>query len=150
MASSESQQHDAELVDAPPQLPEGVYLVVYDHHETGYLFKSSKVFVHYRVYGGPYDGVMVYAAYPVKAIKGKPRRNGGFKLGHSQKLFREMVALRGRHDRPDRVSLRGLKHAVIRVRIRTVTHDARQRPLAPANQYSVVDAMLGIEAGSVQ
>lgn len=146
---SGSEQYDAELVDATPQIPEGEYQVVYIGHETSYMFKTPRVFVHFRVVGGQYDGTVLYASYRVPALKGKPRKSGGFKLRNSSKLFREMVTLTGKKERPDRISLRGLKGALIRVKVRTVTQDSKQNPLPTPCRYSVVDKMISIDAGTV-
>ena len=140
--------HDGELVDAPPQIPEGEYLAVYTGHDTNYMFTTPKVYVHFRIAEGPHTGATLYASYRAKSLKGKRRRGGGFTLGHSSKLFREMVSLNGKRERPDRISLRGLKGALIRVKVRTVTKDSKQQPLAPPCQYSIVDSMIGIEAGT--
>ena len=47
------------------------------------------------------------------------------------------------------MSLRDLKRRVLRVAVRTVTKDYKQRPLPDCELYSVVDAIKGIEVGEI-
>lgn len=147
--STEKVEYDGSLVDAPPQLPDGEYLVKYLHHETAYVFKTPKVFIHFEIYDGPHGGKRVYAAYRVKEIQGKPRRGGRVKVRHSHQLYRQFVALSGYRERPDRIALRRLRSTLLRVRLRTVTNDASQNDLPPALHYTVVDCLLGVEAGKL-
>lgn len=140
---------DGKLVDAPPLLPAGVYQAYYLRHETAYMFKSPKVFVHFKIFDDEYTGIRLYRAYRVKELKGKPRRGGGFKLRHTHELYRQFTTLTQVRERPDRVSLQRLRNCIIKLSVRTVTKDARQRDLIPALQYSVVDRMLSVDAGSI-
>ena len=142
--------HDTELVDAPAQMPEGEYQATYLRHETAFIFKSPKVFIHFRIHGGDYDGEKLFRAYRVKELRGKPRKGGGIKLRHSSELYRQLVRLTpSQKERPDRISLQRLRGCLLRVSVRTVTKDSRQRALPAALQYSVVDEMLAIEAGQL-
>lgn len=148
--SSVVQLHGDAAVDVAPQIPAGTYQAYYLHHKTAFMFNSGKVFVHFRIYGGEYDGTRLYRAYRVKAIKGRPRKFGSFKLGHTHELYRQFVRMSGTKERADRISLSRLKSCLLRVSVRTVTKDSKQRDLPEALQYSVVDEMQAIEAGDMQ
>jgi len=142
--------YDTELVDAPAQIPAGVYQATYLRHETAFIFKSPKVFIHFRIEGGEYHGMKLYRAYRVKELRGKPRKGGGIKLRHSQELYRQFVRMASNHvERPDRISLQRLRGCLIKISVRTVATDSRQRALPAALQYSVVDEMLSIEVGKL-
>lgn len=144
------QMFDAELVDAPPLLPEREFVVSYLHHETAFLFRTAKVFVHFRIVEeGEYHGLRVYRAYRAHELIGRPRKWGRFKLRQSSELYRTFVRLSGTRERPDRVSLQRFKGTLIRASVRTVIHDAKQRPLPEALQYSVLDELVSMEAGSL-
>ena len=146
-AATVTDLHDGALVDAPPQIPEGLYTATYTHHETAFVFKSPKVFIHFRLCGGEYDGLRLYSAYRVKEIRGKPRKGGAIKVRHSHELYRQFVTLSGYRERPDRISLHRLKGCLVNVQVRTVRKDSRQRDLPPALQYSVIDRLVSVEAG---
>lgn len=142
--------HDAQLVDAPGRIPPGEYQAYYRRHETAFMFKSPKVFIHFEIHGGEHGGTKVYAAYRVKELRGKPRKGGGIRLRHSQDLYRQFVRLTpNQRERPDRISLQRLRGCLLRVSVRTVTKDAKQRELPEALQYSVVDEMLAVEVGQL-
>jgi hypothetical protein len=46
--------------------------------------------------------------------------------------------------RSDRIALRRFTDYLWRVKVKTVTQDHRQRPVAPCDQYEVIDDLLGI------
>lgn len=146
---------DGSLSDAPPLIPAGQYQATYLHHETAYFRSTPKVYVHFRIAEGEHLGARVYRAYRVHKVVGKPKRYGRFKVHHSHLLYRQLVTISGVATRPDRVSLAGLKGCLLRVSIRTVRNDAgghgrKPQPLPGALQYSVVDELLAIEAGSMK
>lgn len=142
--------YDAALVDAPACIPPGQYEAVYLHHQTAFIFNSAKVFVHFRITDGDYTGMKLYRAYRVKKLRGKPRKGGSFELGHTHELYRQFVRLTQAKERPDRLSLRRLKNCVLQIRVRTVKKDSKQRELPDALQYSVVDSIESLLAGSLQ
>lgn len=146
---SDKEQYDGVLDGAPPSIPPGSYEAIYTHHETSLVFNTAKVFVHFKVVEGEHTGVKLYRAYRVKSLRGKPRRNGSFKVGHSHDLFRDYVSLMEAKERPDRISLRRLKGCVLTIKVRTVKKDYRQRELIPLLFYSVVDSIEGLVAGAV-
>lgn len=143
------QLHGAASVDTAPLVPPGEYHVHYLGHETSFMFNSAKVFVHFQINEGEHNGVKLYRAYRVKSIKGKPRRYGSFKLGHTHELYRQFVRMTGTKERADRISLARLKGCGLRVSVRTVRKDSKQRELPEPLQYSVVDEMLAVEVGDV-
>ena len=145
--SAVKQLHDGALVDAPPKIPEGKYQATYVRHETAFVFKTPKVFVHFKLHGGEYNGLRLYRAYRVHSLRGKPRKGGSFKLRHSHELYRQFVMISGCRERPDRISLSRLKRCLLTVTVKTVTRDAKQHELPPALQYSVIDRLVGVEAG---
>lgn len=138
----------AELIDAPPQIPSGRYQAQYVSHETALFSKSPRVYVHLQIFGGEHHGSILYRAFRVERLNGRPRKNGTFRLRHSSELFRQFVRITEQRERPDRVALSRLRNCLLNVSVRTVTHDYRQRPLPPSLQYSVIDELLSIEAGS--
>lgn len=143
--------HDVEVVGGGPLLvPPGDYQAVYLHHETAITFTTPKCYVHFKLYGGEFNGAQLYRAYRVHQLRGKPRKNGAFKVRHSHDLYRELTGLSGKSERPDRLSLARLKGCLLTVRVRTVTKDARQQALPEAARYSVVGAMLRLDAGSIK
>ncbi len=134
-----------------PLLPEGEYLVAYTLHETAVVFTTPKVFVHLRIVNpGPYFDQRLFRPYRTTELIGKPGKNGRFTLKHRSELYLTMCWLyQARKLRPDRMSLRDLNRLVLRVTVRTVTKDYKQRPLPESLHYSVVDLIKGIEAGEV-
>jgi hypothetical protein len=127
-----------------PLLPEGEYRVIYTGHDLKFMFNTGKLFVKFRVYDGEFQGSRLYRAYNVK-MTGKK----SFKLAHSSALYRQFCTLSGRRERPDRIAVSRLKHCVIRVSVRTVKQDAKQRPLAENLQYSVINEWIALEVGTL-
>lgn len=136
--------------DVWPLIPEGHYLVSYSHHETKRLFKTPKVFVHFKIVDqGPYFGIQIFRAYRVNEIVGKERKNGRFKLKSRSELFLALCGLHDRKLRPDQISIRPLKNSLIKASVRTVSKDYKQRTLPECLRYSVVDKLIGLEVGSL-
>lgn len=141
-----------------PLIPEGQYAAQYIGHETAVSFTVPKAYVHFRlVEPGEHLGVHLYRAFRVKELTGRPRKGGGFKLGKRHELTlclcrlyeKEWTRISSKRLRPDRLSLKPLANMVVRVSVRTVIKDHKQRPLPECMQYSVVDEILYIEAGSL-
>ena len=132
-----------------PLVPDGEYLARYHRHDTQRMFGTLKVFLHFEILDpGPYNGTRLYRAYrAVDVVHGK---KGGrrFKLRPRSQLYLDLCRLYGGNHRRDRISLTALKSLVLRVRVRTVEKDYRQRPLPEALQYSVVGDLVGVEAGT--
>lgn len=133
-----------------PLVPDGEYVVRFIRHETATVFKTPKLFIHLELVGPTHQGARLYAAYRVKRLIGQPGKSGRFVISSRSELLIQLARIYGRQMRMDRVSLRALRHCLLRVRTRTVTTDYRQRPLPEALRYSVVAELLDIEAGSLQ
>lgn len=133
-----------------PFIEPGKYQAVLVGWETHRTYKTPKVYLHFRIVDpGPAFEVEIFRAYRVSGFVGKPGRMGRFKLKRRSDLYLALCRLyEGRKLRPDRMSLRGLGGLVLIVSVRTVTIDARQRPLPECEHYSVVDALLDVAAGT--
>lgn len=144
-----------DLSNAPPLLPPGRYQATYLFHETAFFRSTPKVYLHLQVVGGEHDGVRLYRAYRVASLKGKPKRYGGFKVHHSHAVFRQLVTVSSATTRPDRVSFTALKGCLLTISVRSVTRDAgtasrKPQALPGVLQYSVIDELLSIDAGSME
>ena len=137
--------------EIPPLIPEGEYVVRYIKYDTQYMWRGLKLFVHFEIVDpGPHCGMKVYRAYRVVDAggrKGKGRRR--FKVRPRSQLFLDLVGLFDRKLRRDRISLTCLKTVLLRVRVRTVSKDYKQRPLPESIRYSVISDLIAIEAGTI-
>jgi hypothetical protein len=123
----------------------GIYAAVLTHHETNNVAFGGqpKVYLRFVLLDPGVMGVKLYAAFNVKAITGKPRLNGGIKLSHRQELTFQLARLQP-NVRLDRLSLKPLHNKEIKIKVRTVTTDSRQRPLPSSLQYSVVSELISL------
>lgn len=141
-----------------PLIPEGQYVAAFIHHETARMFRTRekpegtcKCFLHFRLTGsGEFEGKRLYRAVRVSALVGKAGRHGRFKLRPRSELYIEMARLFGDTRRLDRLSLKWLRTVLLRVTVRTVKRDYKQRELPPSMWYSVVASIDGIEAGNLE
>ena len=128
-----------------PIVPDGEYLASYVGHdcmEVRQFRNAPKLFVRLRLYdAGEHSGKVLFRAYRVRRVIDGKR----FALGARSDLLKMVCKVLGHRSRPDRISLRELKHHLLRVRTRTVTKDGDQRDLPRAMHYSVVDDILGRE-----
>jgi hypothetical protein len=137
---SDSEDPSVDVEGFKALLPEGSYEAVYLGHQTALVFHTPKVFLRFRItQHGPYNGVEVFRAFRVRALKGRPAPNGGFTLHAGGELYSTLVRLLDVRNRADRVTLRPLRAMLFRIRLRTVTTDYRQRPLPEHNRYSTID-----------
>jgi len=144
--------HDGVVEGTPqPLIPPGEYVAVFLYYETKNMYKTPKLFMHFEIVDlGAYCRTKLYAPFRVAGLIGKEGRNGRFKLGIRSELFLTLCRLQPKVIRPDRISLRGFKGALFKIRVRTVEKDYRQRPLPEFLKYSVVDAILSVEAGNIE
>ena len=140
-----------------PLVPEGQYLAAFTHHETARMFRTKdnpegtcKCFLHFKLTEGEHAGQRLYRASRVSGLVGKPAKHGRFKLRPRSDLFIEMARLFGSTKRLDRLSLKWLRPVLLRVTVRTVKRDYRQRELPQCLWYSVVSSIDGIEAGHLE
>jgi hypothetical protein len=124
-------------------VPAGVYDAAFLHFETAMFSKARKLYVWFELLTpGPYLGTRLYRAFNVKSFKGQPGRNRSFTVTRNGSYYREMVAVLQCRQRPDRLSPHQLKGLFIRVAVRTVDKDRRQRRLPHFDQYSVIEELL--------
>lgn len=141
-----------------PLVPEGQYVVAFIHHETARMFRTRdkpegtcKCFLHFKLIGpGEYTGLRLYRAVRVSGVVGKVGKHGRFKLRPRSDLFIEMARLFGDTRRLDRLSLKWLRSVLLRVTVRTVKRDYKQRELPQSLWYSVVASIDGVEAGNLE
>ncbi len=146
--------------DALPRarVPEGVYAAQFIEHDTAMLFQHSrkrkpapKLFLHFKLVElGPHLGVRLWRAYNVRELIGCPGRGGRFKVSRRSDLVRELAAtVYQRRLRLDRISFADLRRVLVRVRVRTVEVNQRQKQIPAPLQYSIVDEIIGLEAGRI-
>jgi len=144
--ASLSEECEVDYGRACPTIPEGIYRAAFSHHETAFVFKTPKVFLWFRIIDpGPCFDRLVYGAYRARGLKGKPGKNGGFKLSAGGRLFKTICRILQIKRRPDRLSLRDLRHRILRVQIGTVTKDYQQQDLPEVCRYSVVKELVGAD-----
>lgn len=137
-----------DFASRPPLVPDRQYNAVFVKHETAMVFNTGKVFVWFRLVDvGEQFGVELYRVYRVSRLLSRPGAGGRFKLKPSGDMFATLCRLLDVRARPDRISLRGLRGRVWRVRSRTVRTDNRQRVLPEWMRYSVIDDILGDAQG---
>lgn len=132
-----------------PLIDEGVYQASYLSHETKVVFGTPKVFVHFEIVEqGKNFGTRLFRAFRVSELIGKPGRGGRFKLNKRSELLLELCRLYQKQGlRPDRISLKPLKHVILKVKVRTVSKDYLQKDLPEMLRYSVIGGFISIEAG---
>lgn len=117
-----------------PLVPPGEYLATYVRHAGVTVFGCPKVRVDMRLIEHP--EIVLSRWYQVSDFRG-----GRVKAGRHSAIVRELSAVLGRRVRCDRLPLSGLQGAIVRIVVRTVTCDYRQRRLADINKYSSIDAI---------
>jgi len=126
--------------DEPVCIPPGIYLLRFHDWETvNYFNRQPKVVCRFTVCSeGAWFGAKLTRWYNVKALVGKPRRHGRFKVAWGQDLAREYLPLVSVVRRKDGIALSKLKPLLLEGTIETVIADRRQRALHPLLQYSVI------------
>ncbi len=141
--------------EVPPLVPAGVYVAQFTGHDTAVLFQHSrkrkpapKVFLHFKLVElGPHHGVRLWRAYNVRELIGCPGRGGRFKVSRRSDLVRELAVIYQSRLRLDRISFADLKRVLVRVRVRTVEVDQRQRQIPEPLRYSIIAELIGAETG---
>lgn len=134
-------QADGDFVGAQPILiPPGIYRLRFDDWETvNYFNRQPKVVCRFMVCSeGAWFGTTLARWYNVKALTGKPRPRGRFKVAWGQDLAREYLAMVPTLTRKDGIALSKLKPLLLEGVIETVTSDRKQRALPPVLHYSVI------------
>ncbi len=132
--------------ERPVRVEPGAYEVVMHHYWKGYLYgKSAKLILVFRITTpGPYYGAHLYRCYN---IKGLTKRKEIIPKGWHSTFVREYSALFGAPAKLRDIGIRKYRNKVFLASVRTVTKDARQRPLPKSLQYSVVDELTKIVVG---
>lgn len=82
-------------------------------------------------------------------LKHADLKQNTIRTGPNSQFRREYRDLFGRPARWDKPSLNVFRGLLFDAHVKTVTQDSRQRPLSPANQYSVVNSLIRIAEGSL-
>jgi hypothetical protein len=135
-----------------PAIPDDVYRVRYTRHDCSRVAsfnQQAKLFLRARIIDpGPYYGIELFRSYRVTMVgAGKTAR---FKVRRNSDLLKMVCKVLDVKARPDRISLRSFKSLVLTARTRTVKKDYKQHDLHPSLWYSVIDEILGVEAGAPQ
>ena len=135
--------------ECSPLVPEGDYTASFLHHETNdkAFGGAKKVYLRFRILDfGEHFEKEVYRAFNVKGLIGKPGKNGRFSLGKRSDLYFQLMKI-SPNVRADRPSLNRLQNVELKIRVRTVTRDSKQRDLPKQMHYSVVDEILCVLDG---
>lgn len=112
------------------------------------MFKGeSRLYAHFEILNfGDTTRKKIYGAWSIKvSSKGGKRR---ISAGGRSRLYIMLCRIYNYRVRPDRISFHGLRGCVLKIRTRTVKKNFQQRELPECLWYSVVDDIIGIEAGS--
>ena len=129
----------------PPKISEGTYECVFSRWDSKVVFKCPKVFVYFRITQlGPYHGQELFRPYRAHAVS-KTTKSAKFMLKPRSELLRMLRRISGENLRRDRASLSVLVGKVLKIKVRTVTKDYRQRDLPEHDQYSVIEDIMCFE-----
>jgi len=133
-------------IDRPELLPDGVYSLVLVDSWKGLMYgRVPKLMLTFRIIDeGQYYGKQLIRCYN---LKGFTKRKEIKPSGWHSNLVKEYSILFGRPNNLKQIGVRAFKSKVIKGRTRAVTKDAKQNPLHPNLHYSVIDALLSVEAG---
>ena len=134
-----------------PLLPDGEYAACFIKQEIVSLriFKGeTRLFAHFEILDNS-SGIRtkIYGAWRVSISLSSGRQRTT--LGRNSNLYIMLCRVCGYRVRPDRISFQALRGCVLKIKTRTVKKNFRQRILPECLWYSVVDDIIGIEAGSV-
>lgn len=128
----------------PPKIPEGIYECVFSRWDSKVVFKCPKVFVYFRITQlGPHHGQELYRPYRAHTAT-KTTKSTKLILKPRSELLRMLRRIGGENIRRDRASLSVLVGKVLKIKVRTVTIDYRQRDLPEQDQYSVIEDIMNI------
>jgi len=121
--------------EALPRVRPGNYPAVYVGHLGVTVFRTAKLRVDFRLLAHP--DIVLARWYRVSDYRGARVR-----AGRHSSIVREVSAVLGRRVRADRIPVASLTGIAVILRVRDVVADADQNPLAPVNQYSVIERLL--------
>jgi hypothetical protein len=127
--------------DIPAAIPDGVYEVSFVRAETKKMWRQDKIFLWFKVESpGEWYGMQLYGACTVA-------KNG--KWTAATKFWQWWVLAAGhRPARPDRLSTSVFRNKIFIAHIRKVVTTSKQHKRLPEQQYSVVDELVEVAAGS--
>ena len=135
---------DVELLcnsDIPPSVQEGDYEVFFLRAEKRDMWKREKLFLWFQIAtAGQWNGQDLYMACNVAR---------GGRWTPSCKFYLAWVLAAGRRpNRRDRMSTQVFRNKIFRARVKVVTTTAKRDRRTPEQQYSVIDELLELCAGS--
>lgn len=127
----------------PALVPDADYQMGFIRAERGHFKNRERIFLWFQITSpGEQFGVQLYLVCPCPA-------NGGKIFGLGSKLVEAAtIALGQRPKRRDRLSTRIFAGKVFLARTRTVTRDYNEQQRPKGDHYSVIAALLRIEAGA--
>ncbi len=123
----------------PPLLiPDGKYQGSFIWAEKGRLWNQEKIYLWFKIVDfGDLQGEELYMACNA------PKKSKNGKAATSAKYYQSWVLAAGRKpDRYDRMSTKVFRGKVFLLKVRTVIKNAKNLPLPPLLQYSVIDDVL--------
>ncbi len=127
------------------KIPDGEYEAVYVSHHVSKGTFGSKVKITFRIVSyGEYFEKLIHGWYNIQSGGTNQRKGGKVTLTRGQKLTTELLKILQIKKRPDRLSPSMLKGHLLKIKVRTVLTDNRQKKLSELQQYSVVDSMIGV------
>jgi len=126
-------------------IPDGEYEAVYVTHEITNGSFGPKVKVTFRIVSqGPYFETLIPAWYNIQDGSSSKKKGAKVKLARGSRLTGELLKVLHIKKRVDRLSPSMLKGYLLIVKVRIVKTNSRQKKLAEAQQYSIVDSLVCI------
>lgn len=122
----------------PPRVLPGNYTALYVSHKGMTVFRTPKVCVYFRLLEHP--EIVLRRWYRVS-----DHRDGRVRAPGSSDIVREISAVLGQRVRADRIPVASLAGVMVRIEVKTVTADGKQRALAAVNQYSCIERVLAAQ-----
>ncbi len=134
--------------DETPLIAEGIYDAVGGDARVVPIFGRKKLALHLTVLAPDPVNPSGVRHVPLQRFYNVTVGPGGrFRAGRHSAYRREWITVTGRRPARDRLPPSAFKHVLVRVEVRTVTHDSKQRPLPVGAQYSVVSRVIEVQAG---
>ena len=134
-----------------PLVPDATYTAICTGYECSSVFKGHRIFFKFRIADpGDHFGKVLFAAYPVKGERVKqPGRKTWIRYKIHRRAWLRKMLIRvlnlPRSTKAHEVWPSELINKLCQIRTRTVVEDYEQEPLAPEDQYSVVDDVVSCE-----
>ena len=126
--------------ERPPLIGEGEYEAVLAKRVLRHVNSAKKLELRFRITSfGKAFGKTIPCFYNVKSISIK---KGTFRVGWKSRYVREYARLFPVPSNLKRFSTAPLKGRIVRLRVKTVTHDSRQQAIPDDLRYSVVAELL--------